>query len=286
MSMFSDWMKGLGKKKVETEQDDTKFIATNDGNITLCRFGVTHSIDSTHPHHARIRAALDAGDLDGIDDLLDIPSQIETMEDVTVDRKTGSVLYRGDEVGGVIATKIQEMIAASEDFRPLGMFLSRVKKNPSRRAVEELWSFLENEGMAITEDGYFIAYKGVRDDFLDRHSGTFDNSPGQVLRMERNEVDDDCTKTCSHGFHVGSLSYATGWGTRVVRCKVDPADAVSVPKEQGSEKLRVCGYEVIEESKDLIKSPVYRDATTPPSTWDNDIDGDYSDEDEDDGYEY
>jgi hypothetical protein len=60
--------------------------------------------------------------------------------------------------------------------------------------VTELYGFLEKGNLPITNDGHFLAYKKVRKDYKDCHSGTMDNSIGQVVEMERNQVDDKAEK--------------------------------------------------------------------------------------------
>jgi hypothetical protein len=112
--------------------------------------------------------------------------------------------------------------------------------------VNQLWDFLQNKGIPLTEDGCFLAYKSVRQDFKDHHSGQFDNSPGKVHEMPRNQISDDPRVECHEGFHVGALEYAknTWSGARLVVCKVDPENVVSVPHDHNSQKMRVCKYEV------------------------------------------
>jgi hypothetical protein len=77
-------------------------------------------------------------------------------------------------------------------------------ENPSYRAVNELYGFLEKNRLPITPDGHFLAYKKVRDDYKDIHSGTMDNSVGKIVEMERNQVNDDKNQTCSSGLHFCS----------------------------------------------------------------------------------
>jgi hypothetical protein len=120
--------------------------------------------------------------------------------------------------------------------------------NPSARAVSELYGFLEKGGMPITPDGYFLAYKKVRANYKDCHSGTMDNSVGKVVQMERNAVNDDKDITCSHGLHFCSRSYLDHFGgDRIVIVKINPADVVSIPSDYNDAKGRACRYEVIGE---------------------------------------
>jgi hypothetical protein len=121
-------------------------------------------------------------------------------------------------------------------------------ENPSFRAVSELYDFLEASQLPITEDGCFLAYKRIRSDYTDVHSGSFDNSIGQVVSMPRNEVDEDKDRTCSAGLHFCSRAYLPHFcGDRIVVLKINPADVVAIPSDYNNAKGRACRYEVIQE---------------------------------------
>ena len=124
-------------------------------------------------------------------------------------------------------------------------FWERLSKNPSYRSVQQLWSFLRHQGIPMVPDGCFLAYKGVRSDFKDAHSGKFDNKPGAIHSMPRNKISDDPKEACHEGFHVGALQYAKDFSDRVVVCKVSPEDVVCVPYDHSAQKMRVCKYEVV-----------------------------------------
>jgi hypothetical protein len=114
--------------------------------------------------------------------------------------------------------------------------------------VNELYGFLEKNNLPITPDGHFLAYKKVRQNYLDVHSGTMDNSVGKVVEMERFKVDDKAENTCSSGLHFCSQSYLNHFGgERVVIVKINPKDVVSIPTDYDFSKGRACRYEVIGE---------------------------------------
>jgi hypothetical protein len=86
-----------------------------------------------------------------------------------------------------------------------------------------------------------------------------------MVFVERNQVDEDPNATCSHGLHLCSKAYLPSYGGgnfgfKVVRCKVDPSDVVSVPNEYYSvdgtgsvkAKMRTCRYVVIDDVTDSI----------------------------------
>ena len=127
-------------------------------------------------------------------------------------------------------------------------FMDNLYQNPSKRAVDELYGFLEKGNLPITPDGHFLAYKKVREDYKDCHSGTMDNSIGQVVEMERYNVDDNKDNTCSTGLHFCSKDYLNSFGgARTVIVKINPRDVVSIPSDYNQTKGRACRYEVVGE---------------------------------------
>ena len=134
--------------------------------------------------------------------------------------------------------------------------------NPSYRARNELYNFLEHENLPVTEDGHFLAYKAVRSDYRDLWSGTMNNSVGNIVEMPRPNVDDNCSVGCSAGLHAGSIDYVNSYGgsssTKVI-VKINPRDVVSVPTED-SRKLRCCRYEVISSFTSELNDPCYNDS--------------------------
>lgn len=173
---------------------------------------------------------------------------IRKFSDGLVDVVDGQVTFDGEPVDSSLSRRIGDMFEQGFDIQPLVNFMHNLYKNPSKRAVDELYGFLEAGNMPITEDGYFLAYKKVRDDYKDVYSGTFDNSVGQVVSMPRNKVDDNKENTCSVGLHFCSFDYLKNFGgTRVMILKINPADAISIPVDYKLAKGRCCRYTVIGE---------------------------------------
>jgi hypothetical protein len=139
-------------------------------------------------------------------------------------------------------------------------FAQNLRENPSYHSVQQLFSWIKEAQLTLTEDGCFIAYKGIRNDWTDWHTGTMDNSLGKVVKMVRNQVDEDPGSSCSKGLHCATHSYAhSAYGKeRVVVVKVNPKHVVAVPDNEFF-KMRVCEYTVIKESDDPITSPIYNE---------------------------
>jgi hypothetical protein len=152
----------------------------------------------------------------------------------------------GNALPEVLNRRMQDLKNEGFSISPLIAFWNNLKENPSLRSREQLYKFLEQNGHPLTDDGHFIAYRGIRNDFKDVHSGTFDNSPGSVCEMPRRDVDDDPTVTCSRGLHVAAYEYAKGFGAVTVEVKVNPRDVVAVPTDYNGQKMRVCRFEVLQ----------------------------------------
>lgn len=156
----------------------------------------------------------------------------------------------------VIVKRIIKMVDGGFDSTPLLKFLTNLYENPAKSAVDELFLFLDQTELPITEDGHFIAYKIVRNDYKDIYSGTFDHSIGKVVSMPRFAVDDNRSNTCSAGLHFCSRTYLAHYGSghrdkdRCVLVKINPADVVSIPVDYNNAKGRTCKYEVVGEMKD------------------------------------
>lgn len=151
---------------------------------------------------------------------------------------------------------IQMIKDSDDDFRKASIksfakFIKNLNQNPSFQSVRQLYGFLDKNDLPITQNGTFLAYKKVRHDFLDIHSGTFDNSIGKDVKMPRYQVEDNPEVTCSRGLHVCSYGYLDNFAhsnlDHVVICEVNPKDVVSVPYDYNNAKMRVCEYKVVDE---------------------------------------
>jgi hypothetical protein len=163
----------------------------------------------------------------------------------------GNVLYKGERIDNAITQRIVWGIGEGADMASYIAFLENLMLNPSKRSVDQLYGFLEKNQMGITDDGHILAYKRVRDNFTDVYTGTIDNSPGKIVSMDRNKVNDDPQQTCSSGLHFCSQSYLPHFGNdtgnRIVIVKVNPRDVVCIPYDYNHAKVRCCLYEVIGE---------------------------------------
>lgn len=224
--------------------------------ITLFTGSDTRSIQQSYPKFKKLHKMLSKGNfsqevLHEVWNLMEVSSFIEKFSEgnITVDHEQGKVWYGTFEIKNSIVDRMMDMLGNKEDVSPLVKFLDKLLQNPKKNIVEELYPFLEYNDIEISDQGDILAYRGIRPDWKDHHSGTMDNSIGNILSMPRTLVDDNPERTCSSGLHCSSFEYANSFkgSGRLIKVKVCPSNVVSVPVDYNGQKLRCCKFEVLEE---------------------------------------
>lgn len=228
-------------------------VVITDRTLTVVIDGVPEHVERSHRNWDLIKEALDDPTVTPIElRALMIPAAMveqATVDNGKIELRFGRLYYAGTEVHSALADRIIDIINEGFDVMPWVRFAENVYANPASFSRDELYLFLEKSDLPITEDGHFLAYKMVREDYLDLHSGTFDNSIGQICEMPREAVDTDRYRTCSTGLHFCSKGYLNFYssGARTMIVKINPADVVSIPADYDNAKGRCWRYEVIGE---------------------------------------
>jgi hypothetical protein len=223
-----------------------------ENNVVVNYDGQTHIVSRADALADKLILALKEGRADDIPNLISTAKRIENFSKGAFVVQDGQILVNGIPAPPVLGNKIVKFSNEGLPFQPLVRFAENLQRNPSFRAVNELFQFLEKNDHPITETGKFIAYKRVRGTFKDIHSNTMDNSPGKLVEMSRNQVNEDSNQTCSYGLHVANWTYAhTQFASSdpatdvMLEVEVDPADVVSIPVDYNQSKMRVCKYKVL-----------------------------------------
>lgn len=229
--------------------------------LTVVIDGKTHVVANNQVNFSIVRAALLAEDWNRVRNSMTPKNVFEAWSDGKFKYRDDKLFFEDTEVNGSIATRIVEMIRKGDNPTALLNFWTRLQNNPSYRSVTQLWSFLTNKNIPLTRTGFILAYKSVRRDYKDHHSGTLTNTVGTRLKMPRNQISDDPQVPCHEGLHVGALAYASDFvsGSRIIICKIDPADVVCVPYDSSQQKMRVCEYLVVGEHGGELPSTVLDD---------------------------
>lgn len=139
----------------------------------------------------------------------------------------------------VLADHIKDRVLSGDtDWHRLVRFLVRLDANPSKRAKDAVWGWVEKHGVTIAQDGRMIGYKGLVEGVdaltgetcpVSYHSGPNNfidgvlygetgesyqvpHRLGTVISKRRADVDDNGSLACSTGLHVGAYSYAKTFG--------------------------------------------------------------------------
>jgi len=244
----------INKITPETSTSSFGTIITDD-SLVFYHQGKEYVANGDNLNFPHIKAALLEQNYDRAIRLMDPQSVLEEIiEDTDLSIKDKVLYYKEDRVNDEIERRL---IATLQDGHnnvvPILNLLENLYQNPSKRSREMVYSFIQHRGMPILEDGTFVGYKGVSEDYKDKHSGNWDNIVGTTNKMPRRECDDDPNNHCAAGFHVGSKDYADSWGGRtghLMAVNWNPKNAVAVPNDHNCEKLRVCEYTVIAEVTD------------------------------------
>lgn len=227
-------------------------IHTNDG-LTVVIHGRPFTVAKDHKAYDDAVSMLSYSTEEEFEELLTrahraLEEKLGIAADMTY--SGGVIMYQGEVLHNYAADRLVSMIDAGLDYGPLAQFLTKLQNNPAKRVVDNLYEFMEKGNIPLTEDGDFLAYKAVRDDFYDLHSGTFFNGAGATCTMPRNKVDEDPDRTCSSGLHVCSFDYLPHFSHangHVMIVKINPADVVAIPRDYNATKMRVAKYVVIDE---------------------------------------
>lgn len=213
--------------------------------------------------------------------------------------KEGVVTINGDALPASLSKVI---VSLYKEDAPIDCFINfwhKLNQNPSNKAVNRLYDFIEKHNITILPDGNLLLYRVVRRTeqpgvFVDIYTGTMKQAIGETISVSRNSVDDRDEVSCSHGIHVCSFSYTNYYGSAhsgedaVVNVSVNPANIVSIPFDYNCAKLRVCEFTILEENTNLteIRQTYYNNLE---SSYDEDYeeeDNYWNDESEDNDEDY
>lgn len=252
------------------------FTYTNE-SITVVYNGKAHVVQRGQPQFINLRNALLAERWEEVPSHLTVSKSLAAWAKgkFTVNETLEEFSYEGTPLPKQINLRIISMAAGGKDPTPLFLFYERLQRNPSMRSVEQLYKFLQHTGIPFTTDGCLLAYKGVKNDYTDQHTGKVDNRPGVVNKMARNKISDDPRESCHFGFHVGALTYARTFSQRVIICKVDPEHVVCVPYDHSERKMRVCEYKVIGNYGEILPDDIFDENAPAPQQDDPAEDDDF-----------
>lgn len=230
--------------------------------VIVVRDGQPLTIDKSHKNFSKISEALNNKQYQLVFDLIDMKNALTKYSNGRVTVEGGAVTLDGEKVHGKVMDRLVDALLNEnlESLEAISNFLVKCDENPDYRVVTRIFDFMSHNDLRLDKDGDIMAYKVVRGDYKDKYTNTMDNSPGQVVSMKRNKVNPKDEETCSHGLHVAAKKYIPSYGSpslmqggdKVVLCKVNPKNFVSIPTDYNSMKARVCEYLVVKDVTELF----------------------------------
>jgi len=241
------------------------YIFSNDSSVSVSIDGDYACIPGDHPNYPRICEMITSEKPFNIVELRKLCDLAKAIEDFTEGRitvKRDKVLWQGEEYHGVVKDTVLAMMRAGQKPTALLRFLDNLLENPSAECLDALFLWMKFGDIPITPEGNVLGYKAVRLNYTDHYSGKFKNTPGSHHKLRRNKVDDNRTKLCSFGFHVGTAQYARTFhpgNSKLILVEFNPRDTVSVHTDVRQEKIRVCEYKVVAEWDGInLEQPCYK----------------------------
>jgi len=261
-------------------------------NIVVVVGNKSFTVSKSAPNYKKLLSAIKESRWDDVKNLVDPVKVVIEYGNGNVAVKGDTVYWKDKKMDNSLSKRMIAMLTDEFSIEPLVNFMDNLMLNTSATAVNELYTFLEKNNLPITPEGHFLAYKKVRADYTDVHSGQCSNKPAYlmtekekegytsengvtisvvnnetVLEMIRNTVDDDRNNTCSKGLHFCSQDYLNHFGgKKIVIVRVNPADVVSIPNDHDFSKGRTCKYTVIGElgvnPEDAFVAPVQTEAVS------------------------
>lgn len=236
--------------------------------ISLFLDGEAYNADSSHPNWDEIYSKVFAGDTEGLAELFNELAAAVVEFAVLSDRVTisgGKVHVDHKPISEGLSDFLVQAYSSDDERTAVAVtrFIENLQDNPSEASRENLFDWIRSQDkISITTDGLVVGYKGVKRDYHSHHSGPgyvngvfsdgksgLDNTPGNVISMAREDVDDNTGVACGTGLHVGTWNYVNGNyytnNSHYLVVTVNPRDVVSVPRDSNNTKMRCARYKSV-----------------------------------------
>ncbi len=244
----------------------------NTAGIVFFYNGKPIKVEKSSGMYPRLIKAFDLPEEEQENAIMEVLEQVNgNFEKDGFEIRNDEVFYQGERLPTVLADKVRSIAQEGLPVKLFAKFWENLQQNPSASSVRELYDFLAYKELPITEDGCFLAYKGLTSDGWSISgnkktkvlqgkvdgAGRIYNGVGETIEVRRYDVDDNRSNHCSFGLHVGSLEYAEDFAQgQVVIVKVNPKDVVSVPDDCSCQKCRVSQYKVVDAFESEIKASI------------------------------
>ena len=239
---------------MQTVYKPGSFITFVDGKAT--------TFTKDNPFFAKVVDLYKAKKWDKIREYFDLKNYVFKFTQGRVKVGDNVVLFDDKEIHNEVGNRIIQFLKESVDIAPLCKFLENLMSNPEEHVKEDLFLFLENNQLPVTEDGGFIAYKLVKDDYSPYyHSGEERYKVGSEVTFPREKCYNGRTECGGQGLYFGRKEYwngsfddegrYTGSGKMLI-VKIMPQDVTSVPSGEQGRKGVCCKMTVLNHYESVV----------------------------------
>lgn len=175
----------------------------------------------------------------------DVVSEAET---IVMKDKDGNIIANLEYIKKYFTHALQR-----NSIKSINNFIKRILKvsKDKNYSIEELFKFLSDGDLPLTEDGSILIYKTLKiaskGKYKDGHSGRVIQSIGTKVSVNPALVSLSNRDECGTGLHVARRSYLSWFNHDVcVLAILRPEDVITVP-ERDPNKIRVLAYHIIAE---------------------------------------
>jgi hypothetical protein len=241
-------------KTVEQENNPVtinyNYIVT-DNSIAIFAGAKPFVARKEHPSYQKIKNLVKAQKFEEATKLFDIGNSISNQSNGKITIKNNNIYWNEKPLHNYVASRILALLKEGFDTKPVINFLEDlynnnplVKQDNNHYLVNDLFKFLEANDLPWCPDGSFLAWKRVRKDGFDIHSGTIQYKVGEIIEESFDRVDKNRDNHCSVGLHFASAAYYkrsnfgenTDYKTLLV--KIMPSWVCSIPSDYGNSKGR------------------------------------------------
>lgn len=236
-------------------------INSNTVVVSVPSKGKSITISANHKKYAEIKnvaervlakKGINDIQLDYLNSLVDVTQGLSEWSDNKLVVDGNTVTYNGKPVPSELEHHLLNLYESGDktSFEGWSNFMANIEKAANNGVYENLIPFLIHNDIVVNKRGNILAYKVVRNDYLDIHSRSINYAVGQTPTLPRHLVDADPNRTCSSGLHVCAYSYLNSFGSQgnpVMLVEVSIEDMVSVPVDYNGAKLRACKMHVLAE---------------------------------------
>ena len=216
------------------------------GNFLTIIVDRSYSVNRSDSRYSLILEALKERRWQDVLDLLDKPAAIARYSQGQIAVFENEVQYNGVAIRGQEVNRILQFMREGLPIEPLVAFLNNLYLNTDVAIRERLYLFLENNNLAITERGSFLAFKLAGEDGRPYYNRGSDDGYGNELVYElgreytypKERIVKTTGECSTEGLYVGNRNYwnssfneageYTGDGKMFV-VEVFPQDVENVP---------------------------------------------------------